>query len=73
MSVYHCSDCGGSDGNHFNDCIYDGVHSGSRKLGGDFTEKFVFAIFCVVGVLGALLFPPLGAGIIMLGAKITGV
>lgn len=22
---FNCSDCGGSDGNHFNDCVYDGT------------------------------------------------
>ena len=24
----HCHDCGGTDGHHYNDCIYDGTDGG---------------------------------------------
>lgn len=61
-------------GNHYNGCVYEGTSRyGSSSLGGSSAEKFVFAIFCIVGILFGILCPPLGAGIIILGAEITGV
>ena len=70
--MHDCPNCGGSDGNHFGDCIYDGA-GGNSSLGGSLGGKLVFAGFCVVGVLLAVVFPPLGAGVILLGAYLTGV
>lgn len=39
--IRHCPDCGGSDGFHYNDCIYDGpggssfgIRGSSSGLGG---------------------------------------
>lgn len=67
-----CHICGGRDGDHYNDCIYDGISSGKSGLGGSALEKFIFAIFCIVGVMLGCFCPPLGAAIIVLGAKVTG-
>ena len=54
----HCPDCGGSAGNHFNDCIYDGVGSGrGYSRGGSDTWKWICVIMMVV--FGGLC-PPIG-------------
>lgn len=53
----NCPDCGGSDGNHFDDCPYEGTGGGySGGPGG------VFCIQILVGIaiLLALKFPILG-------------
>lgn len=68
----NCPDCGGHDGNHYNDCIYDGI-KGNAGLGGDSTEKVIFAIFCIVGIILGAMCPPLGAFVIVIGMMITGV
>ena len=45
----HCPDCGGSDGHHFNDCIYDGVGSGrGYSSGGSDVWKWICVICMVV-------------------------
>ena len=63
-----CSGCGDFGGNHFSGCEHG---DGNTRLGGDFGAQIVFAIFVLIGVILGAVFPPLGAAIIVLGAKIT--
>jgi hypothetical protein len=42
-------------------------------MGGRDGAKLVFLIFLIIGLFIAAFVPPLGVGIIMLGAKITNV
>jgi hypothetical protein len=71
----HCWECHGDDGIHYPGCIYDGTgkRGESCRMGGSDGAKVVFFIFFMIGVFVAALVPPLGIGIIILGAKITNV
>lgn len=64
----HCPDCGGSDGFHYSDCIYDGTdgprgyYSGSRcgssDSGGKVWLFYIIALIIGYGInelLGAIL------------------
>ena len=64
----HCPDCGGSDGFHYNDCIYDGTDGpggssfGSRgsssSSGGKIWIFYIIALIIGYGInelLGAIL------------------
>jgi hypothetical protein len=80
MSEYHgdnghCWECDGTNSNHYPGCTYDGTgkRGESYRPGGNDGAKFVFAIFLIIGIFVAALAPPLGAAIIVLGAKITNV
>jgi hypothetical protein len=42
-------------------------------MGGSDGAKAVFFIFLIIGIFVAALVPPLGVGLIILGAKITNV
>lgn len=76
MSEYggnnHCHECDGLHGNHYPGCIYEGS-SGRAGCGGSDLGKAIFFFFVIIGVFVAALCPPIGALIIVLGAKITGV
>jgi hypothetical protein len=71
----HCCDCDGDNGVHYPGCTYDGTgkKGGSYRMGGREGAKLVFLIFLIIGLFIAAFVPPLGVGIIMLGAKITNV
>lgn len=55
----YCSDCGGSDGHHYNDCSYDGINGGHGypRSGSSDTWKWICVIMMVV--FGGLC-PPIG-------------
>lgn len=45
----HCPDCGGSNGFHYNDCIYDGTGSNSGYSSGSGNGISTFgAIMCII-------------------------
>jgi hypothetical protein len=71
----HCWDCDGGNGNHYPGCSYEGTgkRGVSYRPSGNGGAKFVFTLFLIAGIFVAALVPPLGAGIIILGAKITNV
>ena len=48
-----CNNCGGSDGNHFNDCNYDGTSGGSSSSNNSIF-KWVLIVFGIL-LLGALI------------------
>ena len=66
-----CYECDGTHGNHYPGCTYEGKN-GSGRLGGSAIGQFCFFIILIFGAFITALCPPLGIGIIMLGAKITG-
>lgn len=69
-----CPDCGGTGGNHYGDCTYDGVNSsGKAGFGGSPSQKAVFGIFVFIGIFVGVLCPPVGALIVLCGAALTGV
>lgn len=69
---FNCPECNGYGGNHYSECSsYEG--NGSVGFGGSGLAKFVFGIFVVVGLFLMVACPPLGAGVIALGAYLTGV
>ena len=75
MSEYNngrCHECDGTHGAHYSGCSYDGV-CGNVGFGGSGLSQFCFFIILIFGAFVAAVLPPLGMGIIMLGAKITGV
>lgn len=66
---FSCFECHGYDGDHSTDCSYYG---GRRSSGSGGLSELVFCFFVVIGILLMLIFPPLGAGLIWLGAYLTG-
>lgn len=54
MSEYgHCNDCGGSDGNHFSGCDYEGTgETGEYSSGGGI--GFLDIGLYVLGIMGVL-------------------
>lgn len=75
MSGYNnqgrCHECDGTHGNHYPGCDFEG--GGNARLGGSALSQFCFFVFLLFGAVVTAFLPPLGIGIIMLGAKITGV
>jgi hypothetical protein len=71
----HCWECHGDNGVHYPGCTFDGTGKGtpSYHMGGSDGAKVVFSIFFIIGILIAAIAPPLGVGLIILGAKITNV
>lgn len=76
MSEYRnegrCHECDATGGSHYPGCSYEGTE-GRCRLGGSGLGKFFFMLIFLFGIFVAALCPPLGVGIIVLGAKITGV
>jgi hypothetical protein len=71
----HCWECDGDGGNHYPGCTYEGTgkRGESYRPSGNGGAQVVFALFVMVGIFVAVFLPPLGAGIIILGAKITNI
>ena len=67
-----CHECDGTGGTHYAGCDFDG-NSGGGRLGGNTTGQFCFFVILLIGACVTAVCPPIGIGIIMLGAKITGV
>ncbi|MCQ2498849.1 MAG: hypothetical protein MJ133_07670 [Lachnospiraceae bacterium] len=65
----YCGICGGTNGLH----DYDKHGYGNGNLGGSSGGRFVFGIFVVLGIIVGCACPPVGALIILFGAKSTGV
>lgn len=68
----HCHECDGTHGNHYQGCTYEGI-GGKAGFGGSDLGRVCFFFIVLLGVFVAVLCPPIGALIIVLGAKITGV
>lgn len=68
----HCYECDGKYGTHYPGCDFDG-NSGRAGFGGSGLAQFCFILIFIFGAVVAAFLPPIGIGIIMLGAKITGV
>lgn len=66
-----CNMCGGTNGYH--DYSAHGYDSNSGGFGGSGVDKLVFFIFCVIALPFLCFLPPIGALIVLLGAKITNV
>ena len=47
----HCPDCGGSNGNHFDDCTYEGtdVNAGHSRVGGSSVSSGKWWIIYIIG------------------------
>jgi hypothetical protein len=71
----HCWECDGDNGNHYPGCTYDGTgkRGESYRPSGNGGAQVVFALFLIAGIFVAALAPPIGIGIIILGAKITNI
>ncbi len=67
-----CHECDGTGGNHYAGCDFDGDRGSGRLCGSDL-GKACFFLILFIGAFVTALCPPLGIGIIVLGAKITGV
>lgn len=50
----HCHDCGGSDGHHYNDCMYDGTNStgGYHHRSSDMSAGAGWLIYIVAMIIG---------------------
>lgn len=51
----HCYDCGGTDGHHYNDCIYDGTDSGyssRRRTSTNVSMGKWWALYVIALVIG---------------------
>lgn len=52
----NCPDCGGSDGHHYNDCIYDGTSGGyssySKRSSSDLNPKTCWIWYILALIMG---------------------
>ena len=68
----NCPECGGSDGNHFNDCTYDGTSgesfysSYSRRSGSSASSGKVWSFYIIALLIGYGINELLGA-ILLIG------
>lgn len=70
MSEYgRCPDCGGSNGNHFDDCTYEGtdVNVGHSKIGGSSVDSGKWWIIYIIALIIGYGISQLLGVIIMLG------
>ena len=65
----HCPDCGGSNGNHFDDCTYEGtdVNAGHSRVGGSSVSSGKWWIIYIIALIIGYGINELLGVIIMLG------